>query len=297
MSNHIDRKALHTSACLLRDELKKRCPTSGFQARNKLRLANGYTDGWYVLLGKIKDPKVRLELWLDRYPGKGPRRFYYGFRIDSSRELRRLTQHVSSVYQPKLTFTQDDWDKIEGQLVWHLNPKLPHRNFDKPIYEDYRPGLRFYGIYDAAKTWSQVSLERIVGRAADFFSAVVCSRTRTVEAVVADEVYPQLEKKVRREHLVRERNPKLARACKQRDGYRCRVCGVTFEEVYGELGQGFAESHHLHPLSRKRANEKTRLEDLVTVCANCHRMLHLMRGREHDLQKLKYIIVTQRRMN
>ena len=49
----------------------------------------------------------------------------------------------------------------------------------------------------------------------------------------------------------------------------------------------FAEAHHLRPLSKKRAKEKTRLEDLVTVCSNCHRMLHQMRGREHDLDELR----------
>ena len=64
-----------------------------------------------------------------------------------------------------------------------------------------------------------------------------------------------------------------------------------------KAGAEFAEAHHLKPLRRARRNEKTRLEDLVTVCANCHRMLHLMSGREHDLQELKDIIKKQRRMN
>jgi 5-methylcytosine-specific restriction protein A len=72
---------------------------------------------------------------------------------------------------------------------------------------------------------------------------------------------------------------------------------MTFAEVYGdELGAEFAEAHHLHPLSRKRANEKTRLEDLATVCSNCHRMLHLMRGREHDIEELKRIMAKQRKI-
>ncbi len=276
--------------------MQERCDASGFQGRNKFRHANGYTDGWYVIIGKIKHPDARLELWLDRYSGIGQRRFYYGFRIENSRDLHELTQRASSYYQPKLKFTRDDWMKIKGQLAWQLNPKLPDRNFEKPIFEDYRPGQRFYGVYDPIKTWSRTSIEQMVNHAIEFFSAVICSRIKTVEAAVADQTYPRSEPWVRREHLRRERNPMLARACKQRDGFKCKVCGMTFEEIYGELGRGFAESHHLYPLSRSNAKVKTRLEDLATVCANCHRMLHLMRGSEHDLQKLKHVMEIQRRI-
>jgi predicted HNH restriction endonuclease len=124
---------------------------------------------------------------------------------------------------------------------------------------------------------------------------VICSKAKTIEATDSSQVYPQLEPRVRREHLARERSSKLAKACKERDGYCCKVCEKTFEEIYGELGRGFAESHHLYPLRRTKPNVKTRLEDLATVCANCHRMLHLMRGREHDLGELKRAIKRQRR--
>lgn len=287
------KRILRDAAIILRDELEKRCETSGFQARIQMRPAIGYTDGWYVLLGKIKHPEARLELWLDQYPGQGPRRFYYGFRIQSARELQSLTKQVSPTYQPKITFTQKSREKIEGKPVWQLKPKLPHENFDTPIYEDYYPGHRFYGSYDSGRSLSDASIRRMVEQAANFFSAVVCSRTKAVEAIVEKEVYPQLERQIRREHMTRERNPALAKACKQRDGYRCKVCGMTFEEIYGELGRGFAESHHLRPLSRTAATRKTRLEDLVTVCANCHRILHLMRGKEHDLDRLKQIIANK----
>jgi len=83
-----------------------------------------------------------------------------------------------------------------------------------------------------------------------------------------------------RQHFVRERNPLLVRKKKQlvikRDGdLRCEACDFSFRARYGELGSGFIECHHTMPLSRLRPNKKTRLEDLVIVCANCHRMLHL----------------------
>jgi predicted HNH restriction endonuclease len=56
----------------------------------------------------------------------------------------------------------------------------------------------------------------------------------------------------------------------------CEVsgCGFEFERVYGELGTGFAEVHHLRPLSELRQPVSTTFADLAVVCANCHRMIH-----------------------
>lgn len=56
----------------------------------------------------------------------------------------------------------------------------------------------------------------------------------------------------------------------------CEVpgCGFDFETTYGELGNGFAEVHHLRPLGELGRPVSTTLRDLAVVCANCHRMVH-----------------------
>ena len=54
----------------------------------------------------------------------------------------------------------------------------------------------------------------------------------------------------------------------------CEVCTRSFEVTYGEIGRGFIEVHHRVPLARLEPGVRTRLADLVTVCPNCHRMLH-----------------------
>lgn len=80
-------------------------------------------------------------------------------------------------------------------------------------------------------------------------------------------------------HKARERAPGLARKKKRRvkketKHLRCEICTFDFFEHYGSLGEGFAECHHKKPLASMTAGEKTKLEDLAIVCANCHRMLH-----------------------
>lgn len=82
-------------------------------------------------------------------------------------------------------------------------------------------------------------------------------------------------------HLSRERDPRLRRSklravrAEGRD-IDCEVCGFDFEVVYGGLGEGFIEVHHVRPL-HDSGPVVTRLEDLVLLCSNCHRMIHRAR--------------------
>jgi 5-methylcytosine-specific restriction protein A len=82
-----------------------------------------------------------------------------------------------------------------------------------------------------------------------------------------------------RVHLTRERDrsivkTKKARFLRKNGALYCEVCGFDFAARYGPIGEGYIECHHILPLSSLRPRRPTRLEDLVLVCANCHRMLH-----------------------
>jgi len=83
-------------------------------------------------------------------------------------------------------------------------------------------------------------------------------------------------------HVRRERNRKVVERAKaqryERDPeLRCEVCGFSFALAYGDLGDGYIEAHHTMPLGKSQGSTKTRVSDLVLVCANCHRMLHRRR--------------------
>ncbi len=79
-------------------------------------------------------------------------------------------------------------------------------------------------------------------------------------------------------HIRRDRDPKLRRAkiarAKANGGQlACEVCGLSFEDVYGERGRDYIEVHHVTPLHVSGATT-TRMSDLALICANCHRMIH-----------------------
>lgn len=72
-----------------------------------------------------------------------------------------------------------------------------------------------------------------------------------------------------------ERNNKAREACLNYWGYKCNVCGFSFEEVYGEIGKNYIHVHHKIPISEiKREYAIDPINDLMPVCPNCHTMLH-----------------------
>lgn len=72
-----------------------------------------------------------------------------------------------------------------------------------------------------------------------------------------------------------ERNREARQKCITSKGCRCAVCGMDFEEKYGDIGRGFIHVHHIVPISLIGQDYVVDpLKDLVPVCPNCHNMLH-----------------------
>ncbi len=85
-----------------------------------------------------------------------------------------------------------------------------------------------------------------------------------------------------------ERNPKNRRLAIEIHGLTCAVCGFNFKEMYGDLGHGFIEVHHISPLNLFECETTIDPEkDLITVCSNCHRMLHRNKGNSPLIDELK----------
>lgn len=84
------------------------------------------------------------------------------------------------------------------------------------------------------------------------------------------------------------RNPRLVLMAKEVYGYRCNVCNFDFEDFYGDIGKEFIECHHLDPLSESDTKEiaGTHLEEVITVCSNCHKMIH-KKSPPYTIEELK----------
>lgn len=72
-----------------------------------------------------------------------------------------------------------------------------------------------------------------------------------------------------------ERSSVARRKCIEHYGCKCYVCGLSFEEYYGKIGEGFIHVHHIVPLNEIGEEYKVDyVNDLIPVCPNCHAMLH-----------------------
>lgn len=72
-----------------------------------------------------------------------------------------------------------------------------------------------------------------------------------------------------------ERNQKARAKCIDHYGCCCAICGFNFETMYGEVGNGVIEVHHIIPLNHISGEYVIDpIKDLIPVCSNCHTIIH-----------------------
>ncbi len=92
--------------------------------------------------------------------------------------------------------------------------------------------------------------------------------------------------------LRRQRNRMARQKCLEDSGYTCYVCGLNFEQAYGEIGKGFMEVHHTKPISTYDNEHPIPLSELCALCSNCHSMVHRKREvLDVDVLKNKYTTI------
>lgn len=91
------------------------------------------------------------------------------------------------------------------------------------------------------------------------------------------------------ERKVVYRDIKLRNKCLEQKGCVCVVCGFDPKKIYGEGFERVTEVHHLNPIAN--GEREVNVNDLVPVCANCHRALHAKNGNEpYTPEELKKLI-------
>jgi 5-methylcytosine-specific restriction endonuclease McrA len=280
-----DRAWLLATAKNVAENLKQRSEGTSLRIRMPYRVKHTNTDGWSVTIGDLGKNQPRMEVWLDRFSGYPERKLYACFYTELKQQITFIVRQVNKKLWRVRVITNADTE--DGKYMV-LVDRLSRSEFNMPIMEQYEDGENFYGFYDPTRETAERVSPHFCARAAAFFEDVARSLPHATAKDEQREIYPQNEnRKQVASHLHRERSSLLATECKIRDNYACQVCGFRFEDAYGKLGNEFAEAHHLVPLARLKENVRTKIEDLATVCANCHRMLHRMAGKRDDIIKLR----------
>lgn len=291
-----DKALLLKTARAVVEELWHRTEGTSLRLRWPSRVGVVNTGGWRACIGNLGKGKPSLQIWLDHFAGYDTRKFNFCFFGDSVAKMRRLADRAAKQLPIHRRITHKDMDKHGGKFYF-LNERLSRKEFGAAILEEYWGEWSYYGIYDlTVRSDGNEVNPKLVARAASFFESVARTLPKAKQENEEREVYPQIEnRKIVTSHLHRERSSYLATERKIHDDYECQVCGLRFEDAYGKLGVSFAEAHHRVPLHRLSGKVKTRMEDLATVCANCHRMLHRMDGKSGDVQKLSLIVSKHKR--
>ena len=76
----------------------------------------------------------------------------------------------------------------------------------------------------------------------------------------------------------------------------CEACGISFKEIYGDIGERFIEAHHVFPLAELTEQTETRIEDMILLCSNCHKMIHKYRPWLTKIEDVRTLLFSESRI-
>ncbi len=285
-----DKKYLKELAKKVLSAIKNKGISTPFNARKKVALYNTNSGGWGVQLGIFRGYKCSFEIWIDQFTASDERKIYYCIFANQTEGFNQLIKLAEPLFGKHVTILLSDWSNVSD--VARLKKELAKKSFGKPVYEKYPENNEFlYGVYKYDRpSLKQNKAVELVEEVVNFVLKIntVLSTERIKKE--AQTLQGSENRNVTKSHLQRERKGRLVLLRKRLDNYVCNICGFDYREKYGTLGDNFAEAHHIIPLSKNKKQRMTSVDDLVTVCASCHRMLHRMNGEIGDIAKLKKIV-------
>lgn len=169
-------------------------------------------------------------------------------------------------------------DDVEAELADVILADLAERPKYYP-YAPYRDGFR--GAQDIYLTKLTPTLAEALRETAGIVASTAQPDVASQTAKATIQEFAEGERS-RREAAFFKRNPALRAAAIAKHGLHCQGCERSLAELYGALGEGYIEIHHLDPLAERPVAQGaelrvTTVDDVAPLCANCHRMVHRSR--------------------
>lgn len=250
----------------------------------KLVIEETDTFGWYVDIFRFKKitGRGRVQIWIDSFPKIGRPILSVCFW---SSDINRINKVANCSLD---NFYDDHPNKAkkygDGKA---LEIPLARKYFNNYLVEPY--STKFFTFYFFDEVSFSIPFIQKICKRTDW---LIRATTEALELKLNNSNKNSITENGRiwAEHYRRERSKILADKVKIRDAYKCRVCDFNFTDKYGKFGNGFAEAHHIISLSKIKRKVQSTENDLITVCSNCHRMLHKMEGQEDDFKKLRKLV-------
>jgi 5-methylcytosine-specific restriction protein A len=182
--------------------------------------------------------------------GTNYRRIRPGDRLFLTRLGREPRGIFAFGYAVSYPYQYPHWDQEEGHRAWYvdvywdtlLNPYDPRSMLLRDELEFISAEQRWSPIASGEEINDEVAAKL----EAEWQRLTGASSPLDTSSADADDAMTLPEGAVRQTSVTRyERNQAARRLCIKHHGVSCTVCGFNFEKVYGEVGQGYIEVHHL----------------------------------------------------
>lgn len=195
------------------------------------------------------------------------------------------------------SFLDDHWDDDKasaGRKAYHVLVKLErllNPEIDQILSRDI---LIDSSMYSDMHWDTQMSGIRIPEDVAEKVEKIWGLFDNSEEMVLPEEVDPT---RTYSEGAVRsvminayERNTQARNECIAYYGTECQVCGFDFQKVFGEIGRGFIQVHHIVPVSEiGKKYQINPIADLRPICPNCHVIMH-RRKPPYSVEEMRQLI-------
>ncbi len=168
--------------------------------------------------------------------------------------------------------TQYDWLRTQWDIDWNEPANHKYRNFEPKLA---KPTMRFADQNDLASIRALIQTELVEENRQSVSDP---DEIGFSEGAAAYSLHLKRERKAALVELVKEQ-------ARSNGSYHCYVCSFDFAVSYGI---DYIECHHTLPVSAMLPGDKTKPEDCVLLCANCHRAVH---KQAKILSKLELLLI------
>lgn len=245
-----------------------------------------YTDGWCSEAATLAvSGTSTIEAFVDTMATRKEPTLWVGLFVSGKDRVRSIARHVTK-HHARVTIYTDRAFKVKNGQTYYAKP-FSKKQFRRPTAEIFDHTYKDIGMYfPGGINWKTRPSRRIIAESSTFLAECVSAldaysppRQRSQSSFHNRQVWVTTK--------VFRRSSRQARDTLRRDGFKCQICLTIPERKYGFEGRACLDAHHIKALHRQKGKRTTTMRQLITVCANCHRVLGKLAPNRRGLAELR----------
>jgi hypothetical protein len=225
-------------------------------------------------------------IFVDTMPRAKDPKVWAGIFVEGASRTEAMAGAVRRQYGRIVGFKSHHYEVIDDNA--YFTRPLQRTEYNVPIVELFERGIKDIGIYWSDRvSWQARPPKSLIDRTAEFFREMISAVENVRVGRAGKDSWSFKNRRIAVTTNVVVRSSAQAQRALARDRWTCQVCRLTPEQIYGSVGRACLEAHHIVALRTKGARKTTKLKDLISVCANCHRALGKLPPNSRGLAELR----------